>query len=521
MVEMNTDSAERLTAPDVNTGVNILIVDDEPRNLDVLESILQSPDYQLVRAKTAEEALLALIQKEFAAIVLDIQMPGMTGIELAQLIKQRKRTKHIPIIFLTAYFNEDKDVLDGYGVGAVDYLTKPINPQILKSKVNVFVDLFRTTRALAEAITALEHEIAQRQKAEAARARLGAIVESSSDAILSQSLDGIITSWNKGAERMFGYAADEIVGRSNSVLIQAYRVDELAPIHQRIQRGETMESFETACVAKDGRLIDVSVTLSPIREDGGSVVGISAIMRDISERKRLESEILLVSERERCRVAQDLHDGVGQQLAGISCLSDVLKSTLAAQGSPETANAARISKLLDAAVNQTRSLARGLHPVAPERDGLMSALENLALIVTDLFEVPCEFQCPEPVLIEDSSVATHLYRIAQEAATNAVKHGQPERIVIRLSLKPESIILTVSDDGLGFDKNASRRDGLGLRIMDYRGSMIGGTVAHQNKAGGGTDVVCTVHRPGSKEPEREEDQTDANAQRTKESIHCR
>jgi signal transduction histidine kinase len=125
------------------------------------------------------------------------------------------------------------------------------------------------------------------------------------------------------------------------------------------------------------------------------------------------------------------------------------------------------------------------------------------------------------VLIEDSSVATHLYRIAQEAATNAVKHGQPERIIIRLSSKPESIILTVSDDGLGFDMNVSRRNGLGLRIMDYRGSMIGGAVVLQNKAGGGTDVVCTVHRPGSKEPERDEDQTHANAQRTKESIHCR
>ncbi len=148
--------------------VNLLIVDDEPRNLDVLESILQSPDYNLVRALTAERALRELLDNDFAAIVLDIQMPEMSGIALANLIKQRKRTQHIPIIFLTAYFQDDKDILEGYEIGAVDYLTKPINPQILKSKIAVFVELFRKTRALASINATLEQEIIQRQHAEAA-----------------------------------------------------------------------------------------------------------------------------------------------------------------------------------------------------------------------------------------------------------------------------------------------------------------------------------------------------------------
>ncbi|HTB80744.1 MAG TPA: response regulator [Opitutaceae bacterium] len=152
----------------MNPAVNILLVDDEVRNLDALESFLQLPDCNLVRALSGERALLLLLDGEFAAIVLDVQMPGMTGIELANLIKQRKRTQHIPIIFLTAYFQEDKDVLEGYNIGAVDYLTKPINPQILKSKISVFVDLFRKTRALGATNTALELEIAQRQKAEEA-----------------------------------------------------------------------------------------------------------------------------------------------------------------------------------------------------------------------------------------------------------------------------------------------------------------------------------------------------------------
>ena len=152
----------------MNSAVNILLVDDEARNLDALESFLQSPDYNLVRALSGERALMQLLNGEFAVIVLDIQMPGMSGIELANLIKQRKRTQHIPIIFLTAYFQDDKDVLEGYGIGAVDYLTKPINPQILKSKISVFVDLFRKTRALADTNASLELEVSQRQKAEAA-----------------------------------------------------------------------------------------------------------------------------------------------------------------------------------------------------------------------------------------------------------------------------------------------------------------------------------------------------------------
>jgi CheY-like chemotaxis protein len=116
-----------------DSPVSILLVDDEARNLDVLESSLQAPGYNLVRALTPEHALLLLLNGEFAVIVLDIQMPGMNGLELANLIKQRRRTRHIPIIFLTAYFQGDKDALEGYDSGAVDYLSKPINPQILRS----------------------------------------------------------------------------------------------------------------------------------------------------------------------------------------------------------------------------------------------------------------------------------------------------------------------------------------------------------------------------------------------------
>lgn len=132
-------------------AVDILLVDDKPENLAALESVLDGPEYKLTKARSAQEALLALISTDFALIVLDIRMPDTSGIELAQIIKSRKRTKDIPIIFLTAHYAEDEQVLSGYSAGAVDYLTKPINPGILKSKVAVFAELYRKTKALNEA----------------------------------------------------------------------------------------------------------------------------------------------------------------------------------------------------------------------------------------------------------------------------------------------------------------------------------------------------------------------------------
>jgi signal transduction histidine kinase len=146
--------------------INILIVDDEPKNLTVLESVLNDPSYRIVRAGSADEALLALIDREFALLVLDIQMPGMTGFELAQMIKTRKKTAHVPIIFLTAYYNEDAHVLEGYDTGAVDYLHKPVNPAVLRSKVSVFADLFRKSREVVAANSVLSDEVERRRRVE-------------------------------------------------------------------------------------------------------------------------------------------------------------------------------------------------------------------------------------------------------------------------------------------------------------------------------------------------------------------
>ena len=146
--------------------INILIVDDEPKNLTVLQSILDEPDYRLVRAESADQALLALIAEQYALLILDVRMPGMNGFELAQIIKERKKTSQVPIIFLTAYYSEDQHVLEGYGAGAVDYLHKPVNASILRSKVAVFAELYRKNREAVWSSNALMAEVSERRRAD-------------------------------------------------------------------------------------------------------------------------------------------------------------------------------------------------------------------------------------------------------------------------------------------------------------------------------------------------------------------
>src|SRR4051812_28270158 len=142
--------------------IDILLVDDEPRNLDALEAILGDPGYRLLRAEDSDLALRLLLEREVAVIVLDIKMPGVSGFELARIIKDTKRFRQTPIVFLTAHMVEDQDVVAGYGAGAVDYLTKPVNPQILRQKIAVFAELHRKTRALAELNEKLEDRVLER-----------------------------------------------------------------------------------------------------------------------------------------------------------------------------------------------------------------------------------------------------------------------------------------------------------------------------------------------------------------------
>ncbi|WP_395736845.1 response regulator [Prosthecobacter sp.] len=220
------------------------------------------------------------------------------------------------------------------------------------------------------------------------------------------------------------------------------------------------------------------------------------LQEQVSARKQLEREILHISEHEKQRIGQDLHDDLGQQLAGIWLLSDLLKTRLMEKKAPAAEDAEKISGLLKDALALTRSLARGLHPVAVHAGGLVAALEELAARTSTMFRIQCRCKCP-PAIEMDNTAATHLYRIAQEAVTNAVKHGQAKEIDIEFSPGPHHTVLSVKDKGKGHGKRGAAlrpgQRGMGLRIMSYRADMIGGTLEVRRRGEGtGTAVVCTV-----------------------------
>src|SRR5512146_1465228 len=200
--------------------VDILLVDDRPENLLALEAILEPLGQRVVRATSGEDALRQLLEREFAVILLDVQMPGMNGFETARLIKSRERTRYVPIIFLTAISKDETDVFTGYSVGAVDYMFKPFQPEILRSKVQVFVDLHVQRRRIAEQEQRI-HEI-ERQELELrhmrellqSEARVSEIVRTAMDAIVLFDSDGQISLVNGAAERMFGTSGEQAACRS-------------------------------------------------------------------------------------------------------------------------------------------------------------------------------------------------------------------------------------------------------------------------------------------------------------------
>jgi len=213
---------------------------------------------------------------------------------------------------------------------------------------------------------------------------------------------------------------------------------------------------------------------------------------DVTERRRLEGEVLKATELERRRIGQDLHDSLGQTLSGLSCLSQVLQQRLAASSRDEAEQAAQMHDILTEAVGLTRSLARGLSPVGAGPDGLATAMRELAENVQAMFRIRCEFVCPREVPVHDGMVATHLYRIAQEATNNAARHGRARSVRIELSRANGSLMLRISDDGAGLPDDAENRRGMGLRTMSYRARAVGGSIRFERGAAGGTVVTCVL-----------------------------
>jgi signal transduction histidine kinase len=223
-----------------------------------------------------------------------------------------------------------------------------------------------------------------------------------------------------------------------------------------------------------------------------------ALTREIGERERLERDLLEVSEREQRRIGQDLHDGLCQHLTGTAIASHVLAESLSAQGLRESSDARRIVDHIEDAITLARGMAKGLHPVEMEADGLMQALYEFSAATSEMLRVSCRFECDSPVLVHDTATATNLYRIAQESVSNALKHGRASEIVIALENSEQGIVLRISGNGSGMPV-LRPSGGMGLRIMANRAKVIGASFDFAARSGGGTEIVCLapdIGRPG-------------------------
>ena len=354
------------------------------------------------------------------------------------------------------------------------------------------------------ALTAISDLTARKQAEEALRRseqNLANFFDHSPIGLEWLSASGTILRANQAQLDLLGCRAEEYLGH----FFGEFCTDP-AGAHRLLERlaaNETVRNLRMLRRRKDGALRVVLVDAQPLWNEGQFLYS-SIFSRDITERANLEREILEISEREHRRIAQDLHDGLGQLLVGTAYLGNTLRQELAAKALPEARQMDRLLRVLDEVIRQTRGMARGLHPVKPEPNGLMAALRELTSQTKALFNVGCRFICRQPVLIEDSTTATHLYRIAQEAVTNAIKHGKPGLIQISLTRTPGRIDLAVKDNGVGLPTATRTERGLGLRIMRYRAGAIGGSLAVQDEAGGGTSVVCSVPQTAESRPKNPE-----------------
>jgi signal transduction histidine kinase len=368
----------------------------------------------------------------FDLLLLDLKLPDIDGKDLIAEFAELRRS--IPFVVITGQ-GDERVAVEMMKRGALDYVVKDIRFQEFLPAI------------VERALTQIDRD-AKLARAEADLHRAHRDLE------------------NRIEER----TAD--LGRANAELKN--EINERKRAEKALRRAHA--DLEKRVCQRTAELADANATLQ----------------EDIAERKRLETEILEISAREQRRIGQDLHDGLGQHLAGIELMSQVLEQKLVKISKPASTQAAKISEYVRDAIAQARLLARGLSPVVLESQGLMFALEELCSKTERLFNVRCRFQCEIPVLFDDNDVATHLYRIAQEAVTNSVKHGKAKRIEIRLHNSRETTCLSIKDNGRGFPSEATDAGGMGLRIMQYRASMIGGTIALQTDPKQGTTITCTT-----------------------------
>jgi len=342
----------------------------------------------------------------------------------------------------------------------------------------------------------LEQRVAERAaELQHSEEQIRAILDATADAVVTIDVLGRIATFNRAAERIFGYAANEVIGENVNVLIPpqqrvgryGYKATATRSYYSRL----IGRSHEIAGRRKDGSIIPIQLSVNSV-EGRDLFVGVA---RDMTEHKALQKEIIDVAMLEQRRIGQELHDGTQQELTGLGLLAASLADSLSRNNAVAAGQvASRVARGIELCNQRVRSLARGMVPVPIDREGLMTALAELARQTTEIHGIPCGFECPAPVELDNDNESTHLYRIAQEALSNATRHAKASAIWIRLEQVDGRLVLEVQDTGIGMQAAPNSGKGVGLRLMEHRCAMIGGNFSIEPRQDGGTCIACSVLR---------------------------
>ena len=343
-------------------------------------------------------------------------------------------------------------------------------------------------------------DITERKRVEEAKFRMAAIVESSEDAIISENWDGVITSWNAGAEHMFAYTEAEAVGQPISIVVPVELQDEQDRNFEKLRNGECIDHYETVRVTKTGRRVNVSLSISPLKDSTGRITGFSKIARDISERKQMEEalsgmnrRLIDAQEQDRARIGRDLHDHINQQLALVAVELEQLRNHPPDSAIETCTRLKEIRDQVTAIATEVQSISHQLHSPQLEILGIVGATRSFCREFAARQKVSIDFTHDDIPRDVPHDVSLCLFRVLQEALHNAVKHSNVRDYKVRLGCSATEFHLTVSDRGIGFDaKTAMNGGGLGLVSMRERVRLVNGTIVIDSKPMGGTTIHVRV-----------------------------
>lgn len=317
------------------------------------------------------------------------------------------------------------------------------------------------------------------------------LVETSPDAICLLNEDLQIAMANRRAVQLMGVdGPDELVGKTWLDFLSHSDI-EMLKSRLRLTIPESFsQKHRLEVIRKDGARIPVEVHVASVVDSEGHPMGMIAVARNISERERLEREILEVRDREQERIGQDLHDGVCSHLAGVAFMADTLARDLHPTDTRQAKNAGEISSLIRHAVGLVRTVSKGLSPLSKRPDALVKALGDLTQTAATRFKIAFSFECGKTVNLWDQAKAIHLYRIAQEALNNAMTHAHPQRVSVRLSLDGPDGRLEIEDDGIGIPGRSERTRGTGLNIMEQRSRLVNGSLRVDSSPHRRGTLVC-------------------------------